>query len=147
MIQDHVNAHSQTIKLFECNQLSSIQLESIHGLATSVWGLTPSPPSSFTKITATGNRSLHTPCWPLVPAESQEKAWWFRVTMSSRCWWGHCNVQGKLCAVALHHTLETSKQLPHVISHTRVSLSSSWLVDVSREEWNEKCAARANIFM
>lgn len=49
--------------------------------------------------------TTHSLPWPPVPAESQEKAWWFEVTMSSRCYWGHCNVQGKLCAVALHHTL------------------------------------------
>lgn len=68
--------------------------------------------------------------------------------MSSRCCWGHCNVQGNLCAVALHHTLEISKQLPHVISHTRGSLSDSWPDNVSGEERNEeKCAARANISM
>lgn len=46
---------------------------------------------------------------------------------------GDTNVQGKLCSVALHHTLEISKQLPHVISETHGSLSSSWPDNISRE--------------
>lgn len=78
--------------------------------------------------------TTHSLPWPPVPAESEEKVWWFEVTMSSRCCWGHCNVQGKLCAVALHHTLEISKKLPHVISHTRGSLSNIWPDNVSWEQ-------------
>lgn len=54
-----VNAHSQTIKLCECNQLSSVQLESIHGLAT-VFRVWRHPLPLHSQNPATGNRSLHT---------------------------------------------------------------------------------------
>lgn len=55
---------------------------------------------------------------------------------------GDTNVQGKLCSVALHHTLEISKQLSHVISETHGSLSSL----TTSLERGEKWTMRANIF-
>lgn len=118
------------------NSLNAINLQrrTIHDHTYNVQGLTPSPPISFTNP-ATGNRSLHTLSPGLLCQLNQRKR-----PDDLRSQWAPdvvgdiVNVQGKLCAVALHHNLEISKQLPHVISHTRGSLSNSWPDNISWEQ-------------
>lgn len=122
MVQLQASA-CESIKLFEMQSDFFHTTWSLFTVHLQCLGSDAIPSRSIHKSSHRKQVTTHSLCWPQVAAESQEKAWWFEVTMSSRCWWGHCNVQGKLCSVASHHTLETSKRLPHVISHTQGTLS------------------------
>lgn len=91
------------------------------------------PPTSFTNP-GTGNRSLYTlPAGLLCQLNRRKRPIGLRSQWAPDVRWGHCDIQGKLSAVALHRTAEISKQLPRVTAHPRASVSDGRLDDVSGE--------------